>query len=96
MGQAILEQRQDLIEVLPAQGHHVDLDLHAASAGLAHAVEHSGQVAATGNTTEGVRVEGVEGNVEATDTRRAQQGQLARQQLTIGGQADFIQAQSGD
>jgi hypothetical protein len=49
---AIIEQRHHLIEVLPAQRHHVDLDLHPCRSGLIHAIEHSGQIAATGDAAE--------------------------------------------
>ncbi|MNP11733.1 hypothetical protein D3C76_1039340 [compost metagenome] len=78
-GQAVLEQRHHLIEVLSAQRHHVDLDFHPGRAGLLHAIEHSGQVATTGNTPESIRIKGIEGNVEAADTGRTQQWQFARQ-----------------
>ncbi|MNZ98203.1 hypothetical protein D3C78_1174800 [compost metagenome] len=92
-GQAIVQQRHYLIKVLPTQGHHVDLDLHPRRTGLFHAIEHRSQVATAGNTTKCIGIEGIKGNVEATNTCRTQQRQLARQQLAIGGQADFVQAQ---
>ncbi|MNV62453.1 hypothetical protein D3C71_1550010 [compost metagenome] len=85
-----------MIEVLSAQRHHVDLDLHAGRTGLAHAVEHGGQVAAPGNTAERTGVESIEGDVEAPDTGVHQQRQFLRQQLAIGGQADVFQAHLPD
>ncbi|MNL15521.1 hypothetical protein D3C87_1365110 [compost metagenome] len=63
--QAVIKQRHHLIEVLTAQRHHVDLDLHAGRAGLLHAVEHRRQIAATGDAAKCTGVEGVEGNVDA-------------------------------
>ncbi len=74
--QAVFEQRHHLVQVLPAQRHHIDLDLHSGGPGLLHAVEHGRQVAATGDTAKRGGVQGVEGNVDATDTGIHQQGQF--------------------
>ena len=94
--QAILQQRHDLVQVLPAQRHHIDLDLDPGLARPLHAVEHGRQVAATGNAAECFRVEGIQGNVDASDARVQQQRQLARKQLAIGRQADIVQTELTD
>ncbi|MNN38020.1 hypothetical protein D3C81_1519940 [compost metagenome] len=93
--QAVIQQRQYLVEVVPAHWHHVHLDSHAQRSGLLHTRQHTGQVAAPGNAAEGLGVESVEGNIQASDTRRLQLGQLACQQLAIGGQRDIVEVELG-
>ena len=90
--QAVIEQRHHLVQVLAAQRHHVDLDLDSGSTGLVHAIEHGGQVAATGDAAESVGIQRVEGDIDAPNTGCHQQRQFTRQQLAVGGQADVAQA----
>jgi len=94
--QAVFEQRHHLIEVLAAQRHHVDLDLDSCSARLVHAIEHGGQVATTGDAAEGVRVQGIERDVDTPNAGIHQQRQFARQQLAVGGQADIAETHATD
>ncbi len=94
--QAVLQQRQHLIEILSAQRHHVDLDLHPGLTRRFHAGEHRGQVATPGDTTERIGIQGIERDVETTNAALDQQRQLALQQLAIGGQADVVEAELAD
>ena len=94
--QAVIEQRHHLIQVLPAQRHHVDLDLQARRFCLVHAIEHGRQVTTTGDAAERTGVEGIEGHVDPAQTGVHQQRQLLRQELTVSGQADVFQAHLAD
>ena len=94
--QAVVEHRQHLLVVLPAQRHHVDLDLQPGSPRLRQALQHGRQIATTGDALEGDGVEGIQGHVDALEPALQQQRQLAREQLAIAGQADVLQAQATD
>ena len=94
--QTVIKQRHDLIEVLPAQRHHVDLDLHPGGGSLIHAIEHAGQIAATGDAAKSRGIESIEGNVDPAQSGIDQQRQFFREELTVGGQTDVVEAHLAD
>src|SRR5690606_27793817 len=72
------------------------LDLHPGFARSVQGGQHGSQIAATGNRAKGPGIEGIEGNVEATDAAFGQQRQLALEQLAVGGQADVVETELAD
>ncbi|MNO85311.1 hypothetical protein D3C76_766820 [compost metagenome] len=94
--QGVIQQRQHLVEVVPAQRHHVQLDLQPGGLRLGQPLQHRRQVAATGDAAETVGIQGIQGNVQPAYAAFEQQRQLARDQLAVAGQADVRQAETAD
>ncbi|MNM89512.1 hypothetical protein D3C81_1017440 [compost metagenome] len=94
--QGVVQQRQHLVEVVPAQRHHVQLDLQPGGLRLGQPLQHRRKVAATGDAAETFSIQGIQGDVQPAYAAFEQQRQLAREQLAVAGQADVRQAEAAD